>query len=275
MITTAELPATTLVSIALVALFAGSLGAAMGIGGGLVLVPILITLFSIDTEHARAASLISVAVTSMAGSLVYLKERAVDLVVGSYLQLPTAAGAVIGALVGTSIDPDLVRVLFAALLVFVAARLWVHTWRDKVANQSEVVRDSNGSVSTKAWLLAGASCVGAGFVSSLLGVGGGIIFVPVLALMLFKSARHASATSTYLIGLTGAASALIYVRALTREGDDPTLVAVAIPAALGIFLGAQIGARLSRHIAGHALRIAFCFLMIINAGMLVWKVIYG
>jgi uncharacterized membrane protein YfcA len=109
----------------------------------------------------------------------------------------------------------------------------------------------------------------------MLGVGGGIVFVPILSLLLLKSARAASATSTYLIGLTGAASALIYVRALTSDGPDPKLVAVAIPAAIGIFVGAQLGARLSKRISGPALRTAFSILMIVNAAMLLWKVAHG
>lgn len=275
MITTPELPATTLLLIGLVAVFAGSLGAAMGIGGGLVLVPALITLFHVDTEQARAASLISVAVTSMAGSLVYLRERAVDLVAGSYLQLPTAVGAVTGALIGEALDANIVRLLFAALLLVVAVRLWTHSRAERLALLSPADPESVPLITRRAWLFAGASCLGGGLISSLLGVGGGIIFVPVLTLLLLKSAQHASATSTYLIGLTGAAGALIYIRALSREGPDLTLVAVAIPAALGIFVGAQIGARVSKRISGPALRAAFSIVMLLNSGMLLWKVFHG
>lgn len=271
MIETGDLGTTAVLLIGLVAIFAGSLGSAMGIGGGLILVPVLISIFSIDTEHARAASLIAVSVTSVGGSLVYLREGSVDSETGAYLQAPTAIGAVIGALIGSSLDPNVVRVLFSALLLAVAVRL-VMLARAEARGAEEHV---NPFVNRHKWLVASVGCLVGGIVSSLLGVGGGILFVPLLGLVLNKSARVSAATSTYLIGLTGAASALIYVRKLTQSGPDETLVALAIPTAIGVFVGSQIGARISRRIAGSAIRYAFSGLMVVNAGLLMWKVIHG
>ena len=246
--------------IGLIAILAGGLGAIMGIGGGLILVPVLLTFFNVDTDHARAASLIAVCVTSMAGSLIYLRQKVTDLESASFLQLPTAIGAVFGALLGKSLDPKIVQIAFAGLLIIVAIRL------------AFVPPPTPGNVNKKsAWLGAIVACVGAGFVSSLLGVGGGIVFVPVLTLLLSKSTREAAATSTYLIGLTGAASALIYVHDLTKSGPDLQLIAVAIPCVIGIFIGAQIGARLSIYVVGAGFKYAFAIVMVINAAMLIQK----
>ncbi len=251
------------IEIGLVALLAGCLGAIMGIGGGLILVPVLLTFFNVDTDHARVASLIAVCVTSMAGSLVYLKEKVTDLKSASFLQLPTAIGAITGAFIGKDLDHKIVQFAFAIFLLIVAIRLAFF----KISQKSNVPKN--------AWLYAVIACIGAGFVSSLLGVGGGIVFVPVLTMLLAKSPREAAATSTYLIGLTGAASALIYVYDLTKTKPDPILVSIAIPCAIGILIGAQIGARVSKWVKGNLFKYAFALVMIANATMLIQKATHG
>ncbi len=95
----------------------------LGIGGGIILVPVLISFFGVDAIHARTASLVAVCVTSLAGSLVYLKEGATDLVAVSYMQLPTAVGAIAGAIVGSRLDDKVIRLLFAILVVIVGFRM--------------------------------------------------------------------------------------------------------------------------------------------------------
>jgi uncharacterized membrane protein YfcA len=252
------------IEIASVALLAGAFGAIMGIGGGLILVPILITFFEVPTDVARLASLVAVCVTSVAGSYVYLREGVVDLVEASCLQLPTAAGAVVGALLGRALSEDVVRILFACFLVLTAVRMLRN---GPAKNPSDAQKG--------AWAMAFTACLCAGIVSSVLGVGGGIVFVPVLALLLRKTPREAAATSTYLIGLTGAASALVYIQDHTSPQGQAALLAVTLPSALGILVGAQVGARVSRFIAGGQLRIAFAGVMLVNAGLLVWKVAHG
>src|SRR5438477_8342667 len=109
--------------IAAVAAFAGGLGAMLGIGGGIILVPVLISFFGVDAIHARTASLVAVCVTSLAGSLVYLKEGATDLIAVSYMQLPTAIGAIAGAMVGSRLDDKVIRLLFAILVLIVGFRM--------------------------------------------------------------------------------------------------------------------------------------------------------
>ncbi len=117
------MPQSDLWLIAAIAAFAGGLGAMLGIGGGIILVPVLISFFGVDAIHARTASLVAVCVTSLAGSLVYLKEGATDLVAVSYMQLPTAVGAIAGAIVGSRLDDKVIRLLFAILVVIVGFRM--------------------------------------------------------------------------------------------------------------------------------------------------------
>lgn len=238
-----------LLLIGVVSALAGGLGAMLGVGGGIILVPVLISFFGVDAIHARTASLVAVCVTSMAGSLVYLRQGETDLVSASYLQLPTAIGAIVGALIGGRLDDEGIRFLFAITVVAVAIRM---LWPNSVKEPS----------ARKNWLYAGLACIVGGLLSSLLGVGGGIVFVPVMALLLSLPQRAASATSTYLIGLTASASALIYF----QQGQMD--VSLAIPTAFGILVGAQLGARLSGFVRGDHLRRAFAFLMFVNAFLL-------
>ncbi|MEM4409092.1 MAG: sulfite exporter TauE/SafE family protein [Candidatus Caldarchaeum sp.] len=273
---------TTLLSVSLVSLFAGAFGALLGIGGGLIIVPVLIGVFHIETEVARTASLVAVCVTSMAGSMVYLRRGITDLESASYLQLPTALGAVTGALLGGQLPTPLVQWAFIFVLLFVAVRLWQATTMPKLLVAPESLPNVNpgepGGMQEEGieraerrnlWVVASASCAGAGMLSSLLGIGGGLVFVPVLTLLLRRSAHIASATSTYLIGLTASASALLYAR------DGMIDYNLSLVTAVGIFVGAQTGARLSQYIRGIHLQRAFTLVMIANAILLARKALYG
>ncbi len=277
---------TTLTLVTVVSVFAGALGALLGIGGGLIIVPVLIGALHFETEMARTASLVAVCVTSMAGSMVYLRRGITDLESASYLQLPTALGAVTGALLGGRIPARVVQWAFTFILLLVATRLWKAT-REKsleVAPEGILPTENEesppsltagteaprGQATERArWLFAFASCIGAGVLSSLLGIGGGLVFVPVLTLLLGRSAHTTAATSTYLIGLTASASALIYV----REGMVDYNLSLAT--AVGIFLGAQAGARLARRLQGVHLQRAFTVVMLLNAILLGRKALYG
>ncbi|MDQ2986415.1 MAG: sulfite exporter TauE/SafE family protein [Armatimonadota bacterium] len=241
----------TLLSLELgaVALVAGALGAMLGIGGGIILVPIFIALLSIDTPVARSASLVAVCVTSLAASLVYIKQGVTDIERGAVLQFPTVVGAIIGAIVGSGIDPVIMQLIFAVLVLVIGFKMFAKD----VKTESPTRRD---------WLLTILGCLVGGFISSLLGVGGGVFFVPILALIIGLPQRTAAATSTFLIGLTAATSALIYF----RQGQMD--LAVTIPAAIGILIGAQVGARASKHIPNLWLRRTFAVVKFGTAGLL-------
>jgi uncharacterized membrane protein YfcA len=232
-----------------VAVVAGAVGSMLGIGGGIILVPFFIALVGIEATVARSASLVAVCVTSMAGSAVYLKQGVVDLERGASLQFPTVVGAIIGAVVGSSIDPVLMQLLFAALVLTIGFKMSAKEVKTTPPTRKDIVYSIIG-------------CVIGGFVSSLLGVGGGVFFVPILALLIGLPQRTAAATSTFLIGLTAATSAVIYFRQGQMDLD------VTIPAAIGILIGAQVGARISGRFPDLWLRRMFATVKFVNAGLL-------
>lgn len=232
-----------------VAILAGAVGSALGIGGGIILVPFFIALLGIDAPIARSASLVAVCVTSLAGSLVYLKQGVTDLEKGALLQFPTIVGAIIGAILGSVIDPVLMQFIFAIVVLMIGFKMF----SKEVKTEQPSQRD---------WTLAVIGCLIGGMVSSLLGVGGGVFFVPILAILIGLPQRTAAATSTFLIGLTAATSALIYY----RQGQMD--LHVTIPAAIGILIGAQAGARISRHVPNLWLRRTFAVVKFGNAALL-------
>jgi uncharacterized membrane protein YfcA len=237
-----------------VAVIAGAVGAMLGIGGGIILVPFFIALVGIEAPIARSASLVAVCVTSLAASVVYLKEGVVAVDRGAMLQLPTVVGAIIGAVVGGGIDPVLMQLLFAILVLGIGFKMF----SKEVKTTPPTKRDLTYAV---------IGCLVGGFVSSLLGVGGGVFFVPVLALLIGLPQRTSAATSTFLIGLTAATSAVIYFRQGQMDLD------VSIPAAVGILIGAQVGARISASVPDLWLRRMFATVKVVNAGLLLKGVI--
>lgn len=247
-----------LTEITLISIAAGTFGAMVGLGGGLILVPTLITIFDVPDSHARFAGLVAVCVTSLSGSLVYLKEQVTDMTAASLLQPPTVIGAICGALLGSNLNTTILRLLFAAVLIFIA----VQTLKKKT--EREPIEPNRTRIAA-----AISACVLGGLISSLLGVGGGVVFVPVIAFILNRPQRVASATSTYLIALTAAGSGLIYAKSI-----PPSAISlVVLPAALGIFFGARFGAKLSGVVSELLLRRVLAVGVIANATLLIWKVV--
>jgi uncharacterized membrane protein YfcA len=248
----------TLWIVAGVSVIAGALGGMLGVGGGIILVPVLVGGLGIPLPAARSASLVSVIVTSLGSSLVYLRDNRVHLERAGPLQIPTILGAVLGAYLGTKIDSRIVAVIFALVILYVAWKL--------------LKRNADGEAPAahpNAWTWAVVACVGGGILSSILGVGGGLIFVPVMALLFGADQKSASGTSVFLIGMTATSSALVY----SRSGQlDPLL---GLFAAGGIFVGSQVGAYLSRILAEEKLRLVFAVVMIANAALLLNKVAHG
>ncbi|GIV03054.1 MAG: permease [Fimbriimonadales bacterium] len=253
-----EYATTTLWLVAAVSCLAGAFGGMLGVGGGIILVPVLVGALGVPLPEARSASLISVIVTSLGSSLVYLRDDCVHLDKAGPLQLPTILGAIFGALLGTWLDPRIVAVLFACLILYVA-------WKMMMQNRAKGQATPHPNV----WPWALLACVGGGMLSSLLGVGGGLIFVPVMALLFGTDQRSASGTSVFLIGMTAASSAIVY----SRSGQLNPLLGVF--AAGGILAGSQIGARLSRVISEEKLRVIFALVMVANAVLLLNKVAHG
>jgi uncharacterized protein len=259
---------------------AGAFGSILGLGGGLLIVPLLTLGFGLPLREAVAVSLVCVIVTSSASAGVYLERRQANLRLGMVLELFTAAGAIVGGLVAFLIEERILAGLFAVLLVYVAATMLgglrrrapaepatddeTPPSRDDVAGSGgeEPPEEQTGDgMSYLAGRLpvAAVGSVGAGVASALLGIGGGLIKVPLMHLALGVPLRMATATSNLMIGITASASAIVY---LVRGGIDAY---VAGPTAIGVFVGATIGSRLGHRIGQRALRLLFVLVLLYTA----------
>ncbi|MEW6225011.1 MAG: sulfite exporter TauE/SafE family protein [Chloroflexota bacterium] len=285
---------------------AGLFGSLLGLGGGLLIVPLLTLGFGIPLREAVAVSLVSVIVTSSAGAGVYLRRHVANLRLGMVLELFTATGALAGGLIAFLLEERVLAGLFAVLLTWVAvsmARQGAAPAAGPVvapgpatddeepaapdpgngppADPVAVVAAAPVSVVAAAEVSPGepdlatrlsgpgyrvrrvrfgmAASVGAGVVSALLGVGGGIVKVPVMHLAMGVPLKVATATSNMMIGVTATSSAVIY---LLRDEIDPY---VAGPTALGVFAGASIGSRIASRVDVRILRWLFVAVMAYTA----------
>jgi len=250
---------------------AGAFGSILGLGGGLLIVPLLTLGFGLPLREAVAVSLVCVIVTSSASAGVYLQRRQANLRLGMVLELFTAAGAIIGGAIAFLIDERLLAGLFAALLVYVAATMLSGLRRkappepgtdDETPPAPEDAREvvpSDGGYLGGRLPVAALGSVGAGVASALLGIGGGLIKVPLMHLVLGVPLRIATATSNLMIGITASASAIVY---LVRGGIDAY---VAGPTAIGVFVGATLGSRLGHRIGQRELRVLFVLVLLYTA----------
>lgn len=272
---------------------AGIFGSLLGLGGGILIVPLLTIGFGLDLRAAVGVSLVCVIMTSSAAAGVYLERHVANLRLGMTLELFTAIGALIGGSIAFLLDERLLSVLFAGLLLYVAfsmARARVTTpapdaTTDTAAAAEPVAAPDDAAqaatadpgalaVGRREAILAELSgsdyvvrnlgrgivgSTGAGVVSALLGIGGGIIKVPLMHLAMGVPLRTAAATSNLMIGITAAASAVIY---LLRGEIDPY---VAGPTAIGVFLGASIGSRIAPRVNVRWLQLAFIVVLGVTA----------
>jgi uncharacterized protein len=241
-------------------LAAGAFGGLLGLGGGILIVPILTIAFGVPITTAAGVSLVAVIATSAGGAAFNVRKRRADVRIGMLL----AAGTVVGALTGgvlAGILPDRVLAgLFSALMAYTAFTMGRRLLRGGDADERRSdeavdpsVPDGEGAPAYRAHRVGpsiGLSFV-AGNVSGLLGVGGGIVVVPLMHLLLGAPLAVATATSNFMIGMTAAAGAYAY---LFRGDVDPTLAA---PIVIGVVAGASLQARVARRVPTTALRVAF------------------
>ena len=225
--------------------FAGLLGGLTGIGGGVLLTPILALHFGIPIRQAIGTSLVAVITTSAASSSVHLQRHTTDIRLGMTLELATAFGAALMAYLVGYFNRNALEGLFAAFLLYSAITILAKG--GKFRHEEDSSPAVNGEIAIPPYepqrypLGLSASLV-AGALSGLLGIGGGPIKVPVMYIFMNVPLMVATATSNFMIGVTAAASAIVYY----RRGD--ILVEYAAPLAVGVFLGSLLGARLAPRI---------------------------
>jgi uncharacterized membrane protein YfcA len=261
---------------------AGVFGSLLGLGGGILLVPLLTVGFGVPFREAVGVSLVCVIVTSSAAAGVYLERHLANLRLGMLLEVFTATGALVGGLVAFLLPVRVLEGLFALLLAYTAIAMLQRRQSpppapaadglptepppeaadppDEPAAAQSLAEEISGLGYRPRRLRAGAAgSLGAGVVSALLGVGGGIVKVPLMHLVMGVPLKVATATSNLMIGVTAAASAIVY---LLRGGIDPY---VAGPTAVGVFIGAMVGSRVASRIDVRVLRLLFVGVLALTA----------
>jgi uncharacterized membrane protein YfcA len=254
------------VGIFLVSVAAGLLGALAGVGGGILVIPSLTVIFGVDIRLAVGASIISVIATSSGAAAAYVRDRVTDMRVGMFLELATTTGAVMGATAAAFVSPSFLFVLLGLVLLTSAASQVLRIGEElpSAENPSRLAAALRLTSSypdhrlgrevpytARRVPLGFAMMWFAGAVSGLLGIGSGVLKVLAMDTAMRLPMKVSSATSNFMIGVTAAASAGIY---LSRGDVDPR---IAGPVALGVLAGALTGARLLQRISNRAVRLIF------------------
>jgi uncharacterized membrane protein YfcA len=255
-----------------VSVAAGLIGALAGVGGGILVIPVLTFGFGVDIRLAVGASIVSVIATSSGAAAAYVRDRMTDMRVGMFLELATTTGAVCGALLAAVVAPAFLYILLGVVLLSSAAmqvtRLGEETpptgppsaLASRLRLESSYPDRKLGRevpYSARRVPLGFALMWIAGVVSGLLGIGSGVLKVLAMDGAMRLPMKVSSATSNFMIGVTAAASAGIY---LARGDVDPRIAA---PVALGVLTGALIGARLLQHISNRAVRLVFLPVLVV------------
>jgi uncharacterized membrane protein YfcA len=230
-------------------LVAGFLGALTGLGGGVVLVPMLTLLLGVDVRYAIGASLVSVIATSSGAAAAYVREGISNIRVGMFLEIATTLGALAGATLATHISSSAISIVFGLVLIASAFL----SWKRPARNQRDAKPDPlatklrlNGSFpegngirnyNVQRVPLGWGLMFGAGTLSGLLGIGSGAMKVLAMDQAMKIPFKVSTTTSNFMIGVTAAASAGIY---LSRGYIDPGL---SMPVMLGVLGGSLLGTR--------------------------------
>jgi len=254
----------TMILVFLTAIVAGAFGGMLGVGGGMVLIPVVTLFLGVPMKVAIGASIVSVIATSSAAQIVYVRRGLTNTRLGMVLELATSLGAILGGLTAVLLEARVLQGLFGALLLWTAWGMHRGRHTDGAHEAGGVLPQRYLDESTgrtveygvrRMPLGMGLSFI-AGNVSGLLGVGGGSVKVPVMNLLMNVPLKAAIATSNFAIGVTAATSAAIYYG---KGFMDPR---VAAPTALGILIGAQIGPRVGARLQSHVLRLVFTLLLL-------------
>ncbi len=247
------------------AVLAGLIGSLFGLGGGIIIVPVLTIAFGLPLKEVIGASLIGVIASSTGAATRYVSEGVVNVRLGMVLEPATTLGSIVGALLAVYLDQQILAAAFSMVLIYAASYMFRRP--RSVPEDGRCVESlscsfcdpqSGERVSYKVRNLGRGllASFGAGNMSGMLGVGGGIVKVPVMNVWMGVPMRAATATSNFMIGVTAlAGAAVLYSNGLVQ----PVLAAVV---AAGVFLGASLGPRISKRTAGTSLRRAFALLML-------------
>lgn len=258
------------------AMLAGLVGSLTGLGGGVIIIPMLTLAFHIDIRYAIGASLISVIATSSGAAAAYVKEGISNIRLGMFLEIATTCGAVVGAILAVYTPTKFIEILFAVILV-VSAILSLREKHEKPlsgkSKWTQLLRLGSTYPTAQGEKAYTVQKVPAGFgmmtvagiISGLLGIGSGALKVIAMDTIMKIPFKVSTATSNFMIGVTAAASAGIY---LLRGYIDP---GISMPVMLGVLAGATIGSRFLVRAKTRSLRIAFAVVIVFLAVQMMYK----
>ena len=256
---------------------AGALGIVLGLGGGIFLVPFLTLALGFSVKSAAAISLTTVIATSSAAAAARAGKQLMNLRLGMLLEVATAAGSLLGGITAQIVAESILQRMFGVVAIVVAAVMLARVNRRNVINDpladpgrlgSRFHDAESGGVVTyriKRLPLALFASFIAGNLSSLLGIGGGVIKVPVLNAWCGMPLRAAAATSAMMIGVTATGGAIIFY----GRGDLQPLAAA--PAVLGVQFGSWAGLHLSEHASAKWLKLLMAAILVIVGGLMLTR----
>jgi len=259
--------------------FAGLLGSLTGLGGGVVIIPMLTLALHVDIHYAIGASLVSVIATSSGSAATFVKEGITNMRLGMFLEIATTIGALTGALLAIYIPPQFISILFGIILIL-SALLSLKNKVPFVAKEKSYLGEklrldsvyptSDGPVSYGIDNIGGGffMMVFAGVISGLLGIGSGALKVIAMDTIMKVPFKVSTTTSNFMIGVTASASAVVY---LQRGYISPGL---SMPVVIGVLFGAITGSKILVHTTSSkwlryifAVVVAFLAIQMINKGI--------
>jgi uncharacterized protein len=260
---------------------AGFLGSLTGLGGGVVLVPLLTLFFKVDIRYAIGASLVSVIATSSGAAAAYVKDGISNIRIGMFLEIATTLGAILGAFLAAKVSTAAIAIVFGTVLLYsavVAGRPRIKTTGDDIPDPFATRLRLNGSFPTPEGtrhycvrrVPVGFSLMfGAGALSGLLGIGSGAVKVLAMDQAMRIPFKVSTTTSNFMIGVTAAASAGIY---LSRGYIDPGL---SMPVMLGVLAGSLFGTRILFQAETKWLRLVFSVIILLLGVQMIYNGMAG
>ncbi|MBO5703842.1 MAG: sulfite exporter TauE/SafE family protein [Bacteroidaceae bacterium] len=260
---------------------AGLLGSLTGLGGGVVVIPLLTLVLGIDFHYAVGAALVASIATSSGSGSAYVKEGITNIRLGMFLEIATVIGAVIGAFVAYYLNSNVIAVIFGMTLTLTATMQLIKKQNHEGVKGSELARklklygtwpQKDGSLQAyELKNVAGGFGVMtvAGVLSGILGIGSGVLKVIAMDNLMKVPFKVSTTTSNFMMGVTACASAVVY---LQRGNIAP---GIAFPVLIGVLAGSLTGARLLKVLDVRLLRRIFSFAVYLVAANMIWQGING
>ena len=265
---------TSIVLLLVLGLFVGTYGTLVGAGGGPLIVPALLLIFHLPPQQAVGTSLTVVFLNALSGTVSYARQKRIDYRTGFRFAIATIPGSIIGAYLSTLFTGRLFSLVFGVLLILLAGFIVIRPREAELAVEEEVeaalppwytrrvITDVMGERYEYVFHEPAGIVLSffIGFLSSIMGIGGGIIHVPALVYLFSFPPHIATATSEFILAIS------VLVGAGSHLALGHVMPGYALPMAVGVVLGAQLGARLSQRLHG-ALILRFLSLALVLVGV--------